>query len=163
MTITSQLTADGPLSSRPSGRQAPAGPLTGGSSTLPATPVLSLDAHAVGDEGHAGAGIRHAVQHHQAVEANAHGAVDTAGGPTGGATSAEAFLGNEHRGHRFAGEGLDRPVVEDDGELAASFETVFRSQWEAASRENLCYFPISLSRPWHWHKPASMLTVTGQP
>jgi hypothetical protein len=114
-------------------------------STAEAGAVLSLDVHAIGDKGHAGAGIGDAVYHHEAVEADAHAAVNTAGRPRCGATSLETLVDDEQGGDGFAGERHYRPTIEDNLELAASFEPVLASQWQAAPRKWSHYSPSSSS------------------
>ena len=119
-----------------SGRAGPsrrAVPATGSSGQ--AETDLALDTHPVSHEGRASPRVRHTVDDHEAIEADTHPAINTPRGTGGGQARPEPFLGDEHGGDRFAGEGPGRASVEEDLELGPASDPVFWPKGKAPAME----------------------------
>src|SRR5262245_62198980 len=74
--------------------------------------LLKAHIHSFANPRHARAGVRNAVDHHQAVEADAHAAEDPAWFATDRPACLDLAPGEQHSRHRLALERLDRLAVE---------------------------------------------------
>src|SRR6476646_4069567 len=116
------------------GRRAPALKLAASEPARPAPPLLSLrraygssqtflaaGVEPLAHPRHAGAGVGDAVDDHQAVEADAHAAEDSARLAAGCHAGRDLAVREQHGGHRLALVGLDGLAVEEDADARTAF------------------------------------------
>ena len=107
---------------------------------------LTLDTHPIGDQGYAGARVRHPVHNDETVEAHAHAAINPAWGAGGRVAGLQPLLGDEHGGDRLPSEGLRMAPVQEDFELGPAFEPSLLSEGETPAREWLHASSLTTSR-----------------